>query len=352
MRPGQRMAAAAVVLAAFVGNPGAASAQNAGSNGLIAVDKQGNKIRFYDPATLAELKVLDSPEKTVHELAISHDRRKAYVPLYGDGIYGSNKEPNNKILIIDLATRTIEGQIDLGEHQAPHGLAATRDGKLWVASDKDNKLLLVDPVRRSVEASYQGPGKGGHFLAMLPDESKIYISNKEAGVSVFDVRRRAFIGTIPIGRPGVTAGNGSGSEGLTPSPDGKRLLVVDNADSDIRVIDTATDKEIDRAPLQGRALTNVKRTRLVKLMFSPDGRWLVATSYGAGQGWVIDAGNLRRQRVVPLAKGPQGIAFAPDGRTAVLSSHDSGLLTRVDLATGQPLGATDGGVGIEVLAFY
>ena len=76
-----------------------------GSTGLIAVDKVGNHIRFYDPETLREIKTLAVPEPAAHELAISHDRQLAFVPLYGDGIYGSNKKPNNKILVIDLMPR-------------------------------------------------------------------------------------------------------------------------------------------------------------------------------------------------------------------------------------------------------
>ena len=147
-------------------------------------------------------------------------------------------------------------------------------------------------------------------------------------------------------------GNGSGYEGLTPTPDGKHLLIVDNDKSELHVIDTKTSKEVDRIPLQGVALTSIKRTRLVKLMFSPDGRTLVATSYGAGQAWVIDARDYRKQKLLAVAKGPQGVAFDPDGKTVIVSSHDSGLLTRVDLATGKPLRSYDGGDGIEALAFY
>ena len=73
-----------------------------GTSGLIAVDKVGNHIRFYDPESLREIKSFAAPEPAAHELAISHDRRLAFVPLYGDGIYGNNKKPNNKILVIDL----------------------------------------------------------------------------------------------------------------------------------------------------------------------------------------------------------------------------------------------------------
>ena len=96
-----------------------------GTSGVIAVDKVGNHVRFYDPESLREVKSFAAPEPAAHELAISHDRRLAFVPLYGDGIYGSNKNPNNKILVIDLAAQALAGVIDLGEMTAPHGLVAT-----------------------------------------------------------------------------------------------------------------------------------------------------------------------------------------------------------------------------------
>src|SRR5262245_37944519 len=75
-----------------------------GTAGLIAVDKVGNNIRFYDPQTIREIGHFDAPEPCAHELAISHDHKTAFVPLYGDGIYGGNKNPNNKILVIDLVS--------------------------------------------------------------------------------------------------------------------------------------------------------------------------------------------------------------------------------------------------------
>jgi YVTN family beta-propeller protein len=335
----------------------APNAQYAGSNitgdkGLIAIDKVGNKVRFYDPRTLAEIKVLTAPEPCVHELTFSSDRRFAFVPLYGDGIYGGNKQPNNKVLIVDLERQHLGDIIDLGAFPAPHGMVGTRDGKLWVASDLVNKLLLVDPASKTIEASYDIPGKGAHFIVLLPDESKLYASNKESGVAVFDLKRREFLSSIEIGKPGVAAGNGSGGEGLTPTPDGKRLLVADNDRSDIRVIDTASDREIDRVPLVMHPKTNVKRSRLVKLMFSPDGQSLVVVSYATGLVWILDPNNYRNQTMLTVAKGPFGIAFAPGNKTALVSCHDSGLLTQIDLRTKSVTETFDGGNGIECLAYY
>lgn len=320
--------------------------------GVIAVDKVGNLIRFLDPVSLLETAHLAPSEKAVHELAISIDRTTAYVPLYGSGVYGANDAPNNKILIINLLTRQISDVIDLGSFLAPHGMVATRGGKLWVVCDIANKLLLIDPAARAIEAAYDVPGKGAHFVALLPDESKLYISNKESAAQVFDTRRRIFTGAIASAKPAVGSGNGSGFEGLAVTPDGRRVVIADNDACALHIIDTGTDLEIARVPLRQVALTNAKRSRLVKLAFSPSGRWLVATAYATGQVWIVDATNYANQKTVPVAKGPQGIAFDPDGRTVIVSSHDDGLLTRIDLRTARPVAAYDGGAGIEVLAFY
>ena len=151
---------------------------------------------------------------------------------------------------------------------------------------------------------------------------------------------------------GITQGNGSGSEGLAVTPDGTRVITVDNHVSELHVIDTTSDHEIDRVPLMMNALTNIKRSRLHRLAVSPDGATLIVTNYASALAWIIDAGNLRRQTLVTMAKGPQGIAFAPDGSNALVANHDSGIITRVDLATKHADAVFDGGSGIEVLAYY
>lgn len=320
--------------------------------GLIAVDKVANKIRFLDPDTLQETKQLDGPEPCVHELTLSSDRRYAFVPLYGDGIYGSNKKPNNKLVVVDLAAQAICDVIALGDFVAPHGMTATRDGKLWIVCDIPQTLLCVDPARRTILQAYDTPAKGPHLVEKLPDETKLYISAKEGDVAVFDPRRQAFTATIPVRGDDIKQGNGSGSEGLALTPDGKRLIVIDNHRTDLRIIDTATDREIDRVPLLPFVFTNAKRSRLAKLAFSRDGGYLVATSYATGLAWVMPAHDLRTQTAVALAKGPMGIAFPADNRSALISSHDSGIITRVDLASGRALDMHDGGAGIEVMAFF
>ena len=316
---------------------------------IIAIDKVANKVRFYD-ADLTERRAIDGPEPCVHELALSPDRRLAYVPLYGDGIYGANRNPNNKVLVVDTAREEIADLIDLGPLVAPHGMAATRDGRLWVTCDIPGKLVCLDPAARRVEAVFDNPSKGGHIIELTPDETKLYVSAKEGPLGVFDLAQRRFTATIPFAAAGAT-GIGAGSEGTAVTPDGRQLVVVDNDETALNVVDVAGDRVLRRVPLLPHVLTNPSRSRSAKLGFSPDGRWLVASAYATGLCWVIDAGDLTRQRPVAVAKGPMGLLFEPDGRTVVVSSHDCGLFTRIDLASAEPVASFPGGAGVEVLAW-
>jgi DNA-binding beta-propeller fold protein YncE len=109
---------------------------------------------------------------------------------------------------------------------------------------------------------------------------------------------------------------------------------------------------VDRVSLAQIPPANPKRSMLAKAMFSPDGRHLVVTAYAGGVAWIIDAADLRRQTVVPVAKGPQGMAFPPDGGSVIVACHDSGVLTCIDLGSRLAGPVYDGGSGIEVLAFY
>lgn len=52
-----------------------------GTTGLIGIDKLGDAIRFFDPVSLEEQKVI--PHKNHHEVAISPDHRRAFASEFG-----------------------------------------------------------------------------------------------------------------------------------------------------------------------------------------------------------------------------------------------------------------------------
>ena len=78
-----------------------------GTRGILLIDKVGGQIRFIDPVTYKEraaFKVATNP----HDFALTADRKTAYVPLYGDGIYGRNPNPGHEVVIVDT-TRSSTG---------------------------------------------------------------------------------------------------------------------------------------------------------------------------------------------------------------------------------------------------
>jgi len=122
-----------------------------GTHGLIVIDKIGRHIRFLDPATFQEISNLEVGVAP-HDLAISPDHRFAYVPVYGDGVYGRNPHPGHTIAIVDLASRQVSGTIDVSPYQAPHGIQIDDTGIIYVTCDLSRKLLVIDPKARSIQA--------------------------------------------------------------------------------------------------------------------------------------------------------------------------------------------------------
>src|SRR5262245_61323659 len=128
-----------------------------GTKGLLLVDKLGGTVRFFDPTTFTErssLKMATNP----HDFALSPDRKTAYVPLYGDGIYGRNPNPGHEVVIIDMDTAKVSGTIDIAPYRAPHGIQMGPDGMVYVASDLDRKLLVIDPKARKVAKAIDTEG--------------------------------------------------------------------------------------------------------------------------------------------------------------------------------------------------
>ena len=120
-------------------------------------------------------------------------------------------------------------------------------------------------------------------------------------IRVIDLNKRALSGKI-------SAPNGT--QGIAVSPDGKRVAAMDLADPVLIVIDPATDKVIDRVPVEGQR-------KVYKSYFSPDGNRLLTMSSAPKPVNCFDAANLRGpQQIVNVGKAPMGFGFSPDGNTS------------------------------------
>ncbi|HTB17577.1 MAG TPA: cytochrome D1 domain-containing protein [Bryobacteraceae bacterium] len=309
-----------------------------GTHGLIVIDKIGRHIRFLDPSTYQEISNLEVGVAP-HDVAISPDHKTAYVPVYGDGVYGRNPHPGHTIAIIDLASRQVSGTIDVSPYQAPHGIQIDDAGTIYVTCDLSRKLLVIDPKKRSIEAALDTEGTG-HWAAVLPDASKAYVVNKNDRlfVTVIDLKKRSIIARVPAP---------NGTEGIAASPDGKYVVAVDHSEPKLLVIDPATDTVEVTLPLQGNTKASFKPR------FSPDGSKLLVCNMSERLVNIIDVSDPHgKQQVLTVGKDPMGFAFAPDGKTVLVANHGDGTVSVIDLSQNKVVSSFMGGAGVESLAYY
>jgi DNA-binding beta-propeller fold protein YncE len=331
-----------LVLAKVVATAAADPNNPTGRKGLILIDKRGNYIRFFDPKTEKELSGFSTGQGAAHDLAISPDLKTAYIPIYGDGVYNRNPNPGQSILIVDLASQKVSGTIDISPHQAPHGIQIDAGGKLYVVCDISKVLLVIDPVARKIESVIDVQGTG-HWLAVLPDASKAYVSNQSGQeyISVVDLKARKMIGKIPVA---------GGARGIVASPDGKRVLAIQGRAPYLVVIDPGSDTILDRIELQGHAEAGYK------LRLSLDGRTLlVCSGIGGMESYIniLDVSDLRgKQQVLRAGKSSMGFAFAPDGQSALVLNDGDGTVTVIDLKSKTVKNTFKGGTGIESASYY
>jgi YVTN family beta-propeller protein len=309
-----------------------------GTHGLIVIDKIGRHVRFLDPSNFQEISSLEVGVAP-HDVAISPDHKFAYIPVYGDGVYGRNPHPGHTIAIVDLDSRQVAGTIDVSPYQAPHGIQIDAAGKIYVTCDLSRKLLVIDPKTRSIEAALDTEGTG-HWAAVLPDASKAYVVNKndKLFVTVIDLKKRAIVARIPAP---------NGTEGIVASPDGKHVVAVDHDEPKIFIIDTSTDTVAVTIPLQGNTKASFKPR------FSPDGSKLLVCNMTERLVNIIDAADPHgKQQVIAVGKDPMGFAFAPDGKTVLVANHGDGTVSVIELSQNRVVSSFMGGAGVESLAYY
>jgi YVTN family beta-propeller protein len=321
---------------AFSAILGADANHPTGTRGLLLIDKLGGHIRFFDPMKFTERSSIATATRP-HDFTLTADRRTAYVPLYGDGIFGRNPNPGHEVVIVDMDAAKVVGSIDVSPYRAPHGVQIGPDGMVYVASDLDKKLLILDPKTRKMTKAIDTGGTT-HWIGILPDGSKIYATNKnDPFVTVVNLKTGTVASKIEI--PG-------GTEGIAVSPDGKRVVVMTHTAPGLAVIDPATDAIVDRIAIQGQG-------GAYKAYYSPDGKRLLTMNLGSSVINIFDAADLRgAQKTVTVGKDPMGLAFSADGKTALSANHGDGTVSVIDLAKMETVSNFKAGTGIETLTYY
>jgi YVTN family beta-propeller protein len=180
-----------------------------------------------------------------------------------------------------------------------------------------------------------------HFMAATPDGSKIYAPHRQLTfVSVIDTATKEVTKRI-------TDFNYE-CQGVAVAPDGNRIYQASSARPELSVIDPRTDTVAGTARIDGLGEFPPQLTRL---RVSPDNRHVVVSFNRSGYAAVLDTRDFGHQHLFKLEKGPMGIAF-PDAGTALVTNHDNGSVSIIDLGTMQLMGRFTTHMGAETMAFY
>lgn len=312
----RKLIAAALALAFVAGcaPAGKVAPASKGGAGLLLVGNKGeDSLSFIDLATGNEL-ARPATGRMPHEIAISPDGRQAAVVAYG----------GTSIDIFDIASRTKLRTIELVPSQGPHGLVWLDDGRLVATAERSQTLVVVDTANGDRLTHIDTGQRGSHMVAVSADKSRAYTANIPAGtVTVIDLQAARKLRDIAVG------GN---PEGLALAEADRTLWVADLQGARVQAFDTQSFERlagIATGPSPIRVLT------------SPDGRWVVTSNLGDGSLTVIDAATRRKVRDIKLSEGDSArqvtILFSRDGRLLYVAETGPDTVAEVDFASGRVL---------------
>jgi WD40 repeat protein/DNA-binding SARP family transcriptional activator len=241
--------------------------------------------------------------------------------------------PDGRVLAVGHRNGTVT-LIDARTLQALSTFRAVPQGRVWamgypprsrllvVGGDK-GFLALVDPVRGKLVTRLRGHG-GPLLTPSFSADGRLMATVSPEAVNLWDLRS----GT-PVARPALSSAEILGLGDLALSPDGRTLAVV-HPDQGVEIIDATT--------LRRRAWLTQSDT-VVRIRFTPDGRYIVGGSYkGWVRLWSTKTWRPTNHLLAGHAGAVVGVATSPDGRTLATGSTD-GTIRLYDLPSRQPLGA-------------
>lgn len=287
---------------------------------LVALNKNDSMLAIIDPN---EMKVLgkvptgDSP----HEVVILPDGKTAVVANYGA------QTPGSSFSVIDLEAKKELRRVDLSPLARPHGLQEI-GGKIYFTAETNRLIGRYDPAANRVDW-LMGTGQNvSHMIVVTPDQKRIYTANIGSdSVTAFEIQPNNSwkITQIPVGKQ---------PEAIDVSPDGKEVWTGLNTEGAIDVVDTATNKSVEKIKIGARPY---------RVKFTPDGRQVYATMLETTEIVVIDRATRKETKRIKLDSEPWGIVFSKDGKIAFVSAARSGAVLKIDTEKGEITGKVETG---------
>ena len=298
----------------------------AGAETLLVANQKDQNLSVIDTSSNKVVATIPVGGVTGHELAVSPDGKRAFVPIYGDAGVGRAGTNGSVISVIDLSSKKIVGMIDFGHGVRPHCAVFGKDGMLYVTTELDKSVSIIDPKTLKIVGSVPTDQEQSHMLVLSKDGKRGYTANVGPGtVSVLDIPGRKTLTVIPI------SGN---TQRIAMSNDGSMVFTADQKSPQLAVIDTATNKVKTWVPLPSPGYGTVPTL---------DGHWLLVTLRGTKQLAVVNLKTLKVDHTIDVGDGPSEVVVSSDGKKAYVACNFSNQIAVVDLASWKTDSLIDGG---------
>jgi YVTN family beta-propeller protein len=304
--------------------------------GLLLVANKGDQsLSIINPETGEQLAVVPEGGTTGHEVIASPDGRFAYVPIYGNSGVGRPGTDGNNLVVVDLQTHKVVGNIEFPHGVRPHcAMFGPKSGLLYVTTEIDNTVAVIDPHTLKIIDSIPTDESQSHMLAITKDESRGYTTNVGTGsVSVLDLKTRKTIAKIPVA-PVI--------QRITLSVDDKMAFTSDQTKPELVVLDLTKNEVKTRVELPGVGYGSA---------VTKDGKWLVIALAKSNKVAVIDLQAMKVAHTFDVPSAPQFVLIRPDNKFAYISCDQSSKVAVLNLSSWKIEKLLDAGKGADGLAW-
>lgn len=289
---------------------------------LVVLNKNDATLTIIDPQTMkiiGKVATGDSP----HEVVLSADGKTAFVANYGA------QTPGSSLSVIDVEAKKEVRRVDLSPLMRPHGLQEI-GGKIYFTAETNRAIARYNPAVNKVDWLMGTGQNASHMIVGTLDQKRFYTANIGSdSVTAFE------FASVPPAPSKIThIAVGKQPEAIDLSPDGKQIWVGLNAEGAIDIVDTATNKTIERVKLGERPY---------RVKFTPDGKSVVMTMPNTKELIVVDLATRRETKRIKLESSPLGIVFSKDGETAFVTAGGNDFVLKINMETSQTIGKVETG---------
>src|SRR3954453_19254000 len=116
------------------------------SGTLLTANKGAHSLGIIGPAAGKQLAEVPEGGITGHEVIASPDGKVAYVPIYGNSGVGKPGTDGHDMVVIDLKSYKVTGNVDFGHGVRPHcPIYDRKRNVLYVTTELDKTVSVIDP---------------------------------------------------------------------------------------------------------------------------------------------------------------------------------------------------------------